>query len=166
MINFAISGNFYGLCTTWPWMQRYLKRLNMTLCSATPAPGSCFYYDSGFTSNVPMAVCFWIFVSSWVCLVPQWSNTAAWSVCRPGGRLQRGPPLSQGLVLSLPRAVSPLETWECAHPRLCILFQIQKLCSQGSTKITDFTSYCVFSRVSEIPGSGYSSSACRIYLDA
>lgn len=75
MINFAISGSFYGSCRTWPWMQRYLSRLN----SKHDFVSSCFCTRLLLLPRLRLhlqcdhgwAACFWVFVSPCVCLVPQ-----------------------------------------------------------------------------------------------
>lgn len=135
IINFAITGNFYGLWTTGPWMQRYLRCLNMTSCSATPASGSCF---TQFRVCV-MCDCGCMFLDP--CRptrLPHASEEIPVAAACASQALQT-PFIQPRTDITPPLCRATSAKWQRVHLRLSILCQRQKLCSWCSTKVSGFT---------------------------
>lgn len=167
IINFAISGNFYGLWTTWPWMQRYLRCLNMTSCSATPASGICFTTIQG-----PSHAWLWLYVSGSLLAHEfsscQWRDPSACSVCQPGWLALQTPFIQLRTNITPPLCRLTGGTGVCAFKAVHPLSEIETLFPvlYKSNWFHCNIVYCVFSRMSEIPGNDFSLSASRPYLEA
>lgn len=133
---------------------------------------SCFrhllYYNSGSISCVIVAVCFWIFAGPWVFLMPVKRSICL--QCVPA-RLTGPADIFHSAQNQYYPSPLPSHRWNtgvCAFKAVRRLSEIETLFPvlYKSNWFHCNIVYCVFSRMSEIPGNDFSLSASRTYLEA